>query len=67
MVTQDIGQWCEIQYNGETGWMMSNYLEYIHQDDETDSISEVDRKRIEDALSSIQTQLDIIGAIIGRG
>lgn len=67
MVTQDIGQWCEIQYNGETGWMMSNYLEYINQDDETDSISEVDRKRIEDALSSIQTQLDIIGAIIGRG
>lgn len=67
LVVEDQGQWCKIQYDGKTGWMMSNYIEYQYQDDETDYISEEDRKRIDEALSSIQTQLDIIGAIVGRG
>lgn len=66
-VVEDQGQWCKIQYNGKTGWMMSNYIEYKYQDDETDCISEQDRKRINEALSSIRTQLDVISAIVGRG
>lgn len=67
LVLKDQGQWCEIQFDDKTGWMMSNYLEYAHQDDETDAISQEDRNRIDAALSAIQTQLDIIGSIIGRG
>lgn len=74
LVTKDDGQWCEIQYNGETGWMMSNYIEYTHQEDETDAITPEQQQQISAWLSVIETHLkaiddvvEEIGTVVGRG
>ena len=67
LVTKDQGQWCEILYDDETGWMMSNYIEYVHQEDETDSLTAEDHEQIDKALSEIQKQVELIGSIVGRG
>lgn len=68
-IESDLGQWCKIRYNGKTGYMMSNYLEYDDQSDETnaDTISPEDHQKIEDALKEIERQIDVIGMVIGRG
>ena len=59
----DSGKWCNVVYDGYDGYMMSNYLEYVGQDD----VCSDDTKRIEDALKAIQEQVELIGSIIGRG
>lgn len=71
---QDMGQWCRIVYNGQPGYMQSNYLEYAGQGDETDLITAEQLAQIENALQRleecrdiIQEQIDKIGAIVGRG
>lgn len=73
-VVDDIGQWCRITYNGKTGYMMSNYIEYAGQADETGTITPEDAEKIDGALSAIEKYLDeireqteIIGSITGRG
>lgn len=67
-VLEDKAQWCNVQYVDKIGWMMSNYIEYAGQStDETGTITDEQRSRIESALSAIETQIDIIGAIVGRG
>lgn len=67
-VETDLGQWCKIHWDGKTGYMMSNYLEYDDQYDETDSgLSPEDHDKIETALKEIERQIDAISAVIGRG
>lgn len=65
----DQGEWCRIEYNGEMGWMMSNYLEYDGQggEDSGEDISPEQKEQIENALKAIEAAVDIIGNIIGRG
>lgn len=74
LVGADMGQWCRISYNGQTGYMQSNYIEYAGQGDETGSLSGEETARIEQALRQleqckeiIQQQIDAIGAVVGRG
>ena len=66
---EDKGQWCKIRYNGRSGWMMSNYLEYDGQNDETGTtaLSDDERDQIEQALKAIDSASDLISSIIGRG
>lgn len=66
-VESDLGQWCKIEYDHKSGYMMSNYIEYIGQDDETSSLTDDQRKKIDDALKEIERQINLIGGIVGRG
>lgn len=67
-VITDRGDWCMIRWNGYSGWMMSNYLEYAGQGGESgDAISEEDLEKIRTALRQIETASEIIGSIVGRG
>lgn len=67
-VLEDQGAWCKIQWAGKTGYMMSNYLEYEGQDGESlPDLTDDDRIQIDQALKAIETAVDIIGNIVGRG
>jgi len=68
-VLSDVGQWCQIMYNGLTGWMMSNYLEYSGQGGESggDVVTVAERLTIETALNEIEKQMEIIRETLGRG
>lgn len=76
-VTQDEGEWCRIMYAGLAGWMMSNYIEYADQPDESDdgmTLTAEQLQTIEAALGSlegimmdIQEAVDAIGSVVGRG
>ena len=61
----DNGTWCCVQYDGLTGYMMSNYLEYDGRGDETISPDQYDQ--VQEALRVIEEQVELIGSIIGRG
>ena len=72
---EDMGQWCRIGYGGQTGYMMSDYLEY-GQEDETGSadlkpeeMDQIDKclTGIQQAVKAIDEWADQIGSIIGRG
>lgn len=73
-VLGDSGQWCQITYNDKTGYMMSNYLEYVGQSGESDNITAEDRDQIDRALISMEQyakaileQVETVGTILGRG
>lgn len=68
-ILEDLGQWCRIGYGNDEGYMLSNYLEYDGQTDETDGkgLSDDDRAKIDGALKSIEQACDVIGGIVGRG
>ena len=67
-VLEDQGAWVKIQWAGKTGYMMSNYLEYEGQDGESmPDLTDDDRIQIDQALKAIETAVDIIGNIVGRG
>lgn len=68
-VIQDSGQWCEIGYSGKVGWMMANYLEYAGQAGESggDVITDAERVTIDEALSKIEEQIEVIRSTLGRG
>lgn len=73
-VESDSGQWCKITYSGKTGYMMSNYIEYVGQGGEADSITADDREQIDKALTAMEQyaraileQTELIGTIVGRG
>ena len=73
-VIEDQGQWCMVAYDGKIGWMMSNYLEYLNQDGQTDTnangvvtLTAEDVMAISAALTTAQNIIDTIGSIIGRG
>ena len=67
-VLTDQAQWCKVEYSGRQGWMMSNYLEYSGQDGESgDGITAEDREKIETALQTIEKQIEIVRATLGRG
>ena len=36
MVREDRGDWCKVTWNGITGWMMANYIEYTDMSDDED-------------------------------
>lgn len=63
----DQGNWCRIEWNGQQGWMMSNYLEYVGQDGESNSLTPDETERINTALKQIEDAVEIIGNIVGRG
>lgn len=77
IVLEDQGQWCKVAYDdGRTGWMMSNYLEYLDQDGlpDTDAggyyavtLTAEQVEMINAALTTAQNMIDSIGSIIGRG
>lgn len=68
-IIQDSGQWCEIGYSGKVGWMMANYLEYAGQAGESggDVITNAERVTIDEALSKIEEQIEVIRSTLGRG
>lgn len=66
-VEEDLGQWCKINYGNRSGYMMSNYIEYANQEDETDILTPEQCGNIDNALKEIERQIDIIGSIVGRG
>ena len=65
-VLDDQGQWCKISYDGKTGYMMSNYVEYNGQSDDN-TLTDDEREQIETALRAIDNASDLISSIIGRG
>lgn len=66
-VEKDLGQWCKVTYETSSGYMMSNYIEYEGQADETGSFTDDEREAIDRALKEIEKQTEIIGSIVGRG
>ena len=68
-ILSDEGRWCHVKYNGLTGWMMSNYLEYPGQGGESggDVVTVAERLTIETALNEIEKQMEIIRETLGRG
>lgn len=72
---EDQGQWCRIGYNGQTGYMMSDYLEYGQQDETggadltPEEMNQIDvcLTSIQQAVKSIDKWAEQIGSIIGRG
>lgn len=68
-VIQDKIDWCQINYDGQTGWMMSNYLDYEGQGGESsgDVITPEEKETIEKALEEIERQIDAIRTALGRG
>lgn len=73
-VIADQGQWCQVSWNGKSGYMMSNYLEYVGQSGESDALSpgqveEIDDalRQLESAVEDIQKAVEQIGSIVGRG
>lgn len=73
-VTGDSGQWCQVEYNGKGGYMMSNYLEYLGQSGESGAITPDQYDQIDKALAQIEAyakaiseQVELIGSITGRG
>ena len=63
----DQGTWCKIDWDGQTGWMMSNYLEYEGQDGESNTLTDEEVRQIDDALRQITAACETIGTIVGRG
>ncbi len=67
-VEENQGQWSKIEYEGYSGWMMSEYLDFTGGTDGTEiTIRPEDAATIDRALKEIEKQIDVIGAIIGRG
>ena len=82
-VIEDAGDWCRIQADGHTGWMMSNFIEYTDQEDESSDDGSVvikpeQTEAIETALTTLEqlrdqltmtinVAVDTIGGIVGRG
>lgn len=69
-IVSDQGEWCQIRYNGLTGWMMANYLEYSGQDGESGGDAAEDEEtaaKIEMALNEIEMQVDFIRSALERG
>lgn len=67
-VTQDSGTWCAIEYEGRSGWMMSNYLEYEGQGGESSAdLTPEEQQEIDRALRAIEEAVETIGKIVGRG
>ena len=72
---EDKGQWCRIGYGGQTGYMMSDYLEYGQQDETgKDGLTPEQAETLDRCLAGIQQAAqaildwtDQIGSIIGRG
>lgn len=64
-VLTDQGKWSQIEYEGKTGWMQSNYLEYTDMPDDT--ITDEDRMTAMDCLKQIEQAAEKIGLILGRG
>lgn len=64
----DQGQWMQIEYNGKSGYMMSDYLEYGQSGESGgDILTEEEKDRIEAALKTIEQQIEIIRSAVGRG
>lgn len=66
-VLEDKVSWCRIEYEGKTGWMMSNYLEYDGQDGESESLTPEEVEKIDAALKQIEDAVEVISGIVGRG
>ena len=68
-VIEDMGRWCNVAVQGYNGYMMSNYLEYQGGGEEVsgDILTAEERDKIDHALIDIETRLEIIRDILGRG
>lgn len=67
-VEENQAQWSKIKYERQSGWMMSGYLDFSVETDGTEiTIRPEDAATIDRALKEIEKQIDVIGAIIGRG
>lgn len=65
-VVKDLGQWCQIRWQGKDGFMLSNYIEYEGQADETVIDNDL-YLSIEEQLKIICSAAESIRDIIGRG
>ena len=66
-VSEDLGSWCKVQWDGKLGWMMSNYLEYAGQGGEESAITDEQLSQISSSLKAIEEATEAIWAVIGRG
>ena len=71
-IEKDLGEWMYIHWNTNVGYMMSNYIEYADQEDDTGTdnqivISAADYDRLEAAFKQRDAANEIIDSIIGRG
>ena len=68
-VLEDRSTWCQIEFGGQVGWMMSNYLEYAGQGGESggDVVTTAERLTIETALTEIEQKIETIRETLGRG
>ena len=68
-VLADSGEWCKIRWESYEGWMLSNYLEYDGQADETipGGMDNEMYLRIEAQLKDICESVEVIRDVIGRG
>lgn len=57
LVMQDKGEWMEILKGSKQGWMLSNYLEYLYQPDDTNS--ELGGAALEQVLNVHDNLLDL--------
>lgn len=66
-VLEDLGTWCNIQYQGKSGYMMSNYLEYEGQGGESGGIPDETAEKIGVRLDEIEDAITEIRLLIARG
>lgn len=69
-VIQDKGEWCEVKWvsRNKTGWMMSNYIEYLDKDGKpaTDQgtsggeLTDADRETIDAALELVENTINVL-------
>ena len=52
-VVEDLGGWSKIQYDGKTGYVVSQYLEEITQGQETVTVNRDELQKVYDAISSM--------------
>lgn len=66
-VLEDLGTWCNIQHEGKSGYMMSNYLEYEGQGGESGGIPDETAEKIGVRLDEIEDAITEIRLLLARG
>lgn len=66
-ITNDLGEWCKIKYEGKTGYMMSNYLDYNCMGDDTsdDSPVNIDMEKLVKVYNDVFNAYIELGDILG--
>lgn len=70
-VYTDLGEWCYIKVDGQSGYVMSNFILYNSkpdtEDDDTVGLTEEDREKLLEALTKLDETRELIVQVVGRG